>query len=347
MHKTSNKKIKIAIFSQPEYFRFHYETDLNSFANVFEFKAQEGLSLEDMRPLIKFKADYNFFFRGEFLPDGLLESLNGISINLSTEPFPRLLYGKIDYTIDSINRYLFFRKIRFKPFDYVFHYDKHTIPILKWDRLFVSGSIVLPIATDTFKKINCRKEREIFFIGRSTAHREIYFGYLKHKYNFLHIAHGIWGKELITYICSSKICLNIHAENEASWEPRLQMLLACGAFVISEKIIPNHYLRPGIDFIQVNSPLELNEKIQYYLKHEKERLLIADSGRRRVNKILNSKNNFYQLILDIENNKYPKYKAGKGRFFVDLILKVINLVKFSKELIFLFWSRFYELCFKR
>lgn len=327
MRKTINKKIKIAIFSQPEYFRFHYETDLNSFANVFEFKAQDRLSLEDMRPLIKFKADYNFFFRGEFVPDGLLENLGGINVNFSTEPFPRVIDRKLDYTIDSINRYLFFRKIRFKPFDFVFHYDATSLPLLKWDGLFTSGSFGLPIATDTFKKIKCRKEREIFFIGRSTSHRETYFSYLKHKYNFLHIAHGFSGKELIKYINSSKICLNIHAEDEISWEPRLQMLLACGAFVISEKISSNHYLRPGIDFIEINSPLELHEKIKYYLEHERERLLIADSGRHRVRKLLSSKNNFHQLILDIENNKYPKYKAGKGNFFVDFFLKILNLKK--------------------
>ena len=93
----------------------------------------------------------------------------------------------------------------------------------------------------------------MFFIGRSTAHRERFFGALKHYKQFLHICHGVWGPALVDHMCAAKVCLNVHAENEVSWEPRMQMMLACGVFVVSERITPNPYLRPGVDYVQADS----------------------------------------------------------------------------------------------
>jgi hypothetical protein len=66
------RRLKIAFISQPEYFRFIYEHSLDNFAEVFEFKLRMGLKSEDFAELIAYQADCNFFFRGEFVPDGVL-----------------------------------------------------------------------------------------------------------------------------------------------------------------------------------------------------------------------------------------------------------------------------------
>ncbi|MFI3220447.1 MAG: glycosyltransferase [Methylococcales bacterium] len=315
-------RLKIAVFSQPEYFRFMYEHDLESFADVFEFKLQIGLSASDFKPLIEYQADYNFFFRGEYLPDGVLEQITGVKIALSSEPFPRLVDGRYEYTKDSILRYFLFRSIRYKPFDYVFHYDAASLPFLKWDRLFISGQFAFPVATSVYCPHERPKTWDIFFIGRSTAHREAHFGPLKHHYNFLHICHGIWGEPLVDYLCAAKICLNVHAENEVSWEPRMQMMLACGVFVISEKLTPNSYLRPGVDYVEIESPSELHQAVHYYLEHELERIKIAQSGRDRVLQMLDSKTSFQQLIIDLDEKKYVKFTAGSGISLLDSLIKV-------------------------
>lgn len=315
------RRVRIAFFSQPEYFRFMYESDLDCFADVFEFKLQVGLSKSDFTPLIEFNADYNFFFRGEYLPDGVLEELSGVKVALSSEPFPRVVEGKYEYTIDSIRRYFVFRNIRKKPFDYVFHYDDASLGFLKWDRISVSGQFAFPVATSVYSKKEKQKKWDLFFIGRSTPHREAHFGHLKHVYDFLHICHGVWGRPLLDYICSSKICLNIHAENEISWEPRMQMMLACGAFVISERITPNSYLRPGVDYVEIASPDELYKVVDYYLLHDDERLKIAKSGRDRIMEVLDSRINFQKLISDIDGNKYRKFSAGAGSVILDLFMK--------------------------
>lgn len=308
----AGRRPRVAIVTQPEYFRFMYEHELDSFADVFEFKLQIGLDCSDFKSLIEYQADYNFFFRGEYLPDGVLDRLTGVRIALSSEPFPRLVNGSYEYTIDSIRRYFLFRSIRNKPFDYVFHYDAASLPFLKWDRLFLSGQFAFPVATSTYHPYAQEKTLDLFFIGRSTSHREMYFGRLKHYYNFLHICHGVWGESLVDYLRTAKICLNVHAENEVSWEPRMQMMLSCGAFVISEKITPNSYLRPGIDYVEVNSPRELYQAVEFYLKHDAERARIAESGCKRVLEVLNSKNVFHELIVDISLKKYTRFTTGRG-----------------------------------
>jgi hypothetical protein len=306
------RRMKIAFISQPEYFRFIYEDDLDDFADVFEFKLQMGLSVEDFAPLIEYQADYNFFFRGEFVPDGLLERLHGQKIALSSEPFPRLINGRREYTIDSINRYIDFRRIRHKPYDYLFHYDAASLPVLNSDGIHASGEFPFPVATSVYSHQLKPPLWDFFFIGRSTSHREMHFGHLKHYYNFLHICHGIWGPELVEYMCSAKICLNVHAENEISWEPRMQMMLSCGVFVISEKITPNTILRPGIDYVEIGSPSELHQAAEYYLHNAEERQRIARNGAERVRDLLDSRANFRRLIEDISDQKYEKFRFGRG-----------------------------------
>jgi hypothetical protein len=159
----------------------------------------------------------------------------------------------------------------------------------------------------------------MFFIGRSTPHRERFFGPLKHQFQFLHICHGIFGPPLIEYLSQAKICLNVHAEPEISWEPRMQMLLAAGAFVISEPITPNRFLRPGIDYIEATSSTDMYEKAAYYLVHEDERRSIAAAGKARVNELLNAKRNFLQLIDDLDHGKFPNFRITKPLTLMEVL----------------------------
>lgn len=302
-------KPRIAFVSQPEYFRFMYETDLEEFAEVKEFNLAHLLNTGNFSSLLDFDADFNFFFRGEFFPALLLKRLRGKKIALSSEPFPRRLSSQLEFTRDSIKRYMDFRRgIRSKEFDFVFHYDEASLGFMEKDGLRLSGAFPFPVATDIYAPSSTQKIRDLFFIGRSTRHRERYFGQLKHRFNFLHICHGLFGPPLVGYISESKICLNVHAEDETSWEPRMQMLLAIGAFVISEPITPNSIIRPGIEFIEATSPADMNEKVAYFLEHADEREEIANQGRSRVRALLSSRGNFARLISELEANSIPKYK---------------------------------------
>lgn len=330
--KEIERRLKIAFVSQPEYFRFVYESDLDEFADVFEFQLRMGMSPSSFDSLIEFQADFNFIFRGEFLPDGVLEKLNGKCVALSSEPFPRFINGKLEYTADSIARYLFFRSIRYKEFDHVFHYDAASLPLFKRDGIRVSGQFPFPVATSVYRPHACAKEWDIFFIGRSTAHREQYFGQLKHHFNFLHICHGVFGKALVDYLCKTKISLNVHAENEVSWEPRMQLMLACGAFVISEKITPNQFLRPGIDYVEVGSRAELFDAVNHYMNNDNERIKIADSGRERVIDLLDSRKNFQKLVSDIENDVFDWFRPAKGSRVLNCLAIAVGILTKIKKI---------------
>lgn len=298
--------MKIAFISQPEYFSFIYENDLQSLGDVKEFVFNFSMTEKDFSGLIEFDPDISFFFRGEFFPEKVLNLLRGLKVNLSSEPFPNMVEGKINYTLDSLKRYKNFRTIISKPFDYVFHYDKSSIPFIKKDGINLSGEFYFPVASSVYKKINLPKRWDFFFIGRSTAHRERFLGPLKHEYKFLHICHGVWGKELVDYVNQCKICLNIHAENEVSWEPRVQMLMATGNLVISEKITETLYLIPGQDFVEVSSPRELFEKAKYYLEHEDEKEEIALNGMNKIHAFFDSKKIFKKFIEELCAGKYSK-----------------------------------------
>jgi hypothetical protein len=301
---------KIAFISQPEYFRSFYENDLDEFGEVREFTLHYSMKPEDFSDLVAYDADVNVFFRGEFVPNEVLEKLRGVKINLSSEPFPREIDGHIEYTADSLARYRSFQMIRGKAFDHVFHYDASSLNFMRDDGLMLSGEFAFPIATGLYRPMDVPKTWDVFFIGRSSEHRERHFGALKHHYGFLHIAHGVWGPELIKYLSASRVCLNVHAENEISWEPRMQMYLACGAFVVSEPITPNRYLRPGVDYVVASGPSEMFDVVTHYLKHADERDAIARSGYERVQELLCSKKVFPRLFREIANNQHPRFAVG-------------------------------------
>ncbi|SFU68984.1 glycosyltransferase family protein [Nitrosospira multiformis] len=311
--------MKIAIISQPEYFRFCYENELDFLGDVRQYRLHIGMAPEFYSELVSFNADLNIFFRPEFIPLAILNQLSGKKVALSSEPFPRYINGKLNYTIDSIIRYLSFRTIRQLPYDYVFHYDESSLKFIREDGLSLSGVFVFPVATKTYIPKPINPNWDFFFIGRSTLHREEYFGPLKHHFHFLHICHGINGRALVDYINQSKICMNVHAEAEISWEPRVQMLLSCGAFVISEKITPNKLLRPGVDYIEIASPGEAYEASEYFLNHEEERKKISHSARARIIELFNAEHNFKMLIEGVTNESFPRFQAGKPRVSINLL----------------------------
>lgn len=317
---------KIAIVCQPEYFRQHYETELAELWDFMEFPFNFSMSAEEFQPLLSFNPDLVFFFRGEFVPDSVLQALKGRTVAVSSEPFPRITRGRLDFTFDSLLRYSFFRAIRNKPFDYVFHYDASSLPVFEFDGLGISGTFPLPVPTSVYRPLSLPKRWDLCFFGRSTQHREKFFGPLKHYYNFLHVAHGMVGADLVSHVNASKICLNIHAEDEISWEPRMQVMLSTGAFVVSEPISDNKWLIPGEHFVEVKSPEEAREAVAHYLKNETARAEIARRGRERVLLTLECKQAFSSLVQAIAANQVERFRPGSSSTVVDCATGLVRLV---------------------
>lgn len=116
--------------------------------------------------------------------------------------------------------------------------------------------------------------------------------------------------ELHEHYSSCKILLNDHWDDmidEDFPSNRLFDALSCGTFVISDKIPSANTLFEG-SIITYNNVKDLNEKINYYLTHEDERIEIAKKGQKivlenhtfdhRIKKILSilkEKNSLFEL----------------------------------------------------
>jgi hypothetical protein len=257
------QRLKIAFVAQPEYNAPLYETDLDDlydirrFPIVFDPVQGDVATAASMADLITCAPDIAVFMRPDFVSNDLLRRIAGLKIGISTEPYPKYISGNFHYTSDSLNRLKRFTRVAVQEFDYLFHYDWASLSFLELMGLRVSGSFVLPVATGVWRPPKQTSHiRDLTFIGRSTEHRERHFGLLKRDCNFLHIAHGVVGQEALTHYHSAPIGLNIHAEPELSWEPRVQQLMACGLLVVSEPISPNNVFTPGEHFVQTNDPYQ-------------------------------------------------------------------------------------------
>jgi hypothetical protein len=321
---------KIAFLSQPEYFRLHYlDFLLYSKYTVREFKLKFNSNIENYQDLLEFNPDFLISFRGEFVPNELLKKIDGVKIALSSEPFPRIYNGSWDYTSDSVYRYETFRAIRNKYFDYVFHYDKHSAKLFELDGLQLSGYFNFPISTRSIYPTHAGKKWDLSFIGRSSERREKLMGYLKHHYNFLHIAHGIVGTDINYYLNRSLISLNIHASDEISWEPRLQILMASGCMAISEKIIPNNLLVENKHYVAFDGEKDLVDKVAHYLANLDEVTMMAKNARLLMEAEFSALDYFSNLIENI--GSYAKFSATHSSSSFTNILNASKIKKLTKE----------------
>jgi hypothetical protein len=314
---TRNRATKLAFVGQKEYFRFHFENDLDGFYEVKKFQWRSDAPVDYYEDVIAFKPDLTVIFRAELVPAGLFTRLSVTKIAISSEPMPKIIEGNLMHTADSLRRFELFKTIFERRLDYIFHYDRSSESFFQSQGVQLSGFIPLPIATRTLKPVSTVASRDILFFGRSTPHREEFLGMLKRDYDILHIAHGFPGpngvieKDFLPVISNFRVALNIHAENELSWEPRMQQMMACGILVVSEPISPNSYLVAGRDYLCVTSPAELNETCREVLSNPKKFAHIRDSGLEQVRTRLDARTVFTDLFGNIAAGAYKPARFAK------------------------------------
>jgi glycosyltransferase involved in cell wall biosynthesis len=305
---------KVAFVGQPEYFQACYENDLDDLYEVgsFPLRFNPALDMEadvsTMPDLIAFDPDVTVFFRGEYINTGLISRLNGIKIGYSTEPFPKLINGKFHYTKDSVNRFKFFLRFSERKFDFTFHYDEASRSFVELMGIRLSGYQPLPVATQIWRPPSSPvpPKWDIVFLGRSTPHRERFFGPLKRDLQFLHIAHGINGKDAMPYYNAGRIALNIHAEPELSWESRVHVLMACGRLVVSEPLSPNSYIKADRHYVEALSPRDLYEKCRTVISCETEYDGMRAAAREVVVRKLSARTVFPSLFQACVSELFPK-----------------------------------------
>lgn len=219
-------------------------------------------------------ADVWIMFCPHYIPHNILQSMKGKKVWVSTEPIDRHGVSAANHNLNS----------RFK-FDYITHYDKTQISKMISDGIDVKEEFQLPVNLERYrfdKKQPYEYIYDLFFSGRTTLHRDQMMNHFKRDYKFLYVVHGLVEKDFVDMVRRSKICLNVHIQDFPQLQHRVQNYLACGAFVLSEKLTHNDGLKAGEHFIEFSGQTDLKNKVEYYLLHEDERNEIAESGRRYV-----------------------------------------------------------------
>ena len=123
----------------------------------------------------------------------------------------------------------------------------------------------------------------------------------------------IENNELHKYYSSCKILLNDHWEDMRDMDfpsNRLFDALACGAFVISDKIPSAETLFEG-NIVTYEDADDLKNKIEYYLVYEEKRKMMAKKGKELVLKNHTFDNRVETILEDLNNlncdDKYDTY----------------------------------------
>jgi hypothetical protein len=246
---------RIAFVGQETYFRAAAQTSPTPalLPRFIDFRA--GAEPEPMLDAVQgFAPDAIVVFRPEIIPPGLFAGLRVPTLGFLTEPLPR---GNGKPHPDLEKRLAETRLVDRANFD----------RIVSFDPLFVEAadplapvwrSVPLPVDDDLFRPVRpSAVPPRVVFVGRSTEHRENYLIDVKHHFDVLHVAHGVFGRRLFDLLDETDAGINLHNEPYPSFENRVCLHLAAGNLVISEPLSPTHGLEPGIDFVEVRHPADL------------------------------------------------------------------------------------------
>jgi hypothetical protein len=246
---------RIAFVGQELYFRLcSLEEPAGGLEPAF-FDFRSGAPAEPLLTVLEaFDPDVIWVWRPEIVPHGLLRELRAVTVGYLTEPLPR--DGAAAHP-DLELRLNYLRAADPANFDRIVALDPHVIPAAE-RVLPVWRSLPIPVADRLYADVRLATARPRFlFHGRSTPHREALLGPLKHDHDVLHIAHGVFGDELVTYLGGVDAGVNLHNEDYPTYENRLSGYLAAGLLVLSEPLSPTHGLRPGTDYLEVRRPIDL------------------------------------------------------------------------------------------
>ncbi len=198
--------------------------------------------------------DVVLVFRPEIVPPRLLESLRAITIGYLTEPLPRPngndhpdLKARLQ-ALNEVDPGNFDRIVSFDPL--IAQTAGAVLPVWR--------SLPLPVADSLFMDLRERSDPPaLLFVGRSTEHRERMLEQVKRAHSIAHIGHGLFGAPLRRLFAACDVQLNLHNNAYPTFENRVSIALAAGHLVISEPLSPSHGLRPGVDYLEVETPEQL------------------------------------------------------------------------------------------
>ena len=293
--------VRIAFVGQETYFRAAALTTPTPEITPLFVEFRSGGDPDQMMSAIEgFAPDVVIVFRPETIPAGRFVSLRMPTLGFLTEPLPRgdgKPHPDLEWRLRDtrlIDRSNFDRIVSFDPL-FVEAADPlapvwRSVPLPVDDRFFapVKRSAVPP---------------RVSFVGRSTVHRESYLMDVKHSFDILHVAHGVFGDRLLQLLRDTDVAINLHNEPYPSFENRVSLHLAAANLVISEPLSPTHGLEAGIDFLEVRHPEDLRRAVHQIHQYPDLHRRVRIRGRRKAEAFRASRvypRIVHDLLLDIE-----------------------------------------------
>ncbi len=216
-------------------------------------------------------------FKPELIPEGFFDNPATITVGYLTEPLPR---GEGSHW-DLERRLENLRAIDPNNYDRVIAFDPLIVPAAEaFARIW--RSLPLPVSDRYYRGLQpVVGEPRIIFVGRSTTHRERFLEPLKHRYDIVHIAHGVGATELDEIADAYHVGINLHSERYISFENRVCLHLAAGQLVLSERLRPTHGLEPQLDYVEFSTPDELVRHTQRVMRGSNQYWRIRIRGRQK------------------------------------------------------------------
>lgn len=187
-------------------------------------------------------------------------------------------------------------------FDYVFLYHRNYINKFTYHP---SGNVIwLPYACDSdfFKPLKVSRDIDLAFIGQPHpwSDRVAILKKLQERY-IMNNQRFYFHNEIPEIYSRAKIVLNLPLSDDLNF--RTFEAMSCGALLLTARVNNGQEIlfREEEHYIAFSSETELYEKIDYYLKHDKEREAIAAKGYAEILRSNTLKHRINMLVESIEN----------------------------------------------
>ena len=213
----------------------------------FRTGARESVLLAALERL---DPDVVVVFRPEIIPRGLFGLLRAMTVGYLTEPLPRKRLGSSSRPRGAHGGAAAGRSGPSPP-------DRLVRSVDRLVRRARAEGVVLPCQSRsttrsswTCTSAGSRRDSCSWAGPRSTARR------FSHRSSAVigssHIGHGLHGPQLMRFLASADVQLNLHNHPYPTFENRVCLALAAGHLVISEPLSPDHGLRAGRDFLEAD-----------------------------------------------------------------------------------------------
>lgn len=169
-------------------------------------------------------------FRGDLIRE-FLEVTTMPHVEWSTEIYPHNHSVTSESDLISWGKLVHCLKNRKSAFPFV-HYDESRTGLLK-DMGFPFTCNLLGVNMSYYKAHT--RDIDVLFFGRSSERRLAFLKNFKERsFSFVWIEHGLHWRDMSSLLCRSKIVINLSADGNDNFEPRVLLALAAGCGVISE-----------------------------------------------------------------------------------------------------------------